>query len=208
MQQVILEKNQARFAIWDGNSERKIFYYFCQKDGSLGLGNYFPADVTAEKRLVGDEEWSLSIGKARLSAVPFVNKKTSFHPTGKIVSKDSTGSRIFVDPDIVSIPFSEINDPIQIRVIYPATPSSYPSTQGGDIFNVYHPTYQAPYMIKVFISPGGFNFERWMLGIDKRRDIFQDTQSLASFQLHIYTVCAPSNNKFIPEAHCEADVVF
>lgn len=203
-----LDGNQARFGFLLGDEVWKIVYYFLQPDKSLGVGSYFQGNASAIIDLPESDVYKANIDHMEALSIGFKPNKTSFHISGKLVSKDKSGNRYSDSKDSSSIPFSDIKDVIQIRCIYPSNLGDYKKVLKEEIVNVFEPQYHEPSMVKFFLSSSSFDFKNWMTSIDPESIVYEDKVSLSDFKLIIYTVCRKSNNKFIPRAEIVADVLF
>ena len=206
-----LDGNQVRFGIqYQTGDVRKILYYFVQKDGSLGIGNYFSELGGAySRRLDTTENWEISVSEAESRKKNYRQQKVSLHKSGVIVQKSKEGGRYDEQPDPISIPFEKIPDAIQAHITYPSNPEKYPKHQGKKTVNVASLLEtQVPVMIKIFLSNKDFNFLDFQNRIDSDTIIFHDGNSLIKFNLDIYVVFRKSNNDFWPKAHGAAITLF
>jgi hypothetical protein len=207
--QVVKDKGIVRFGISFKDEAHKIFYYFIQKDGSIGVGNYFLGSGSARQKLgnTNPAQWKISINNLKKIGSSFIAKKTSFHKSGLIVEKNNTGERRNLEPDAKSISFEEVKDPIQLRVMYLSHFKFYPQVGKNEIINLLSVDRVFPIMCKIFIAPKVFDFIFWMLKKDKDSQIFNDIHSLSEFDLNLYIVFRRSNNEFIPSGHVDADLL-
>ncbi|MEI9946635.1 MAG: hypothetical protein WDN26_20730 [Chitinophagaceae bacterium] len=88
-----LDDNQARFAMPLGTDLWKIFYYFIQRDGSIGVGTYYGGNSSAVVNLAESAEYTIDLNEFETQIQDFKPKKTSFHKSGTFVLKDKGGNR-------------------------------------------------------------------------------------------------------------------
>lgn len=208
METVNSDRGQVRFGIKRGSDSKKIFYYFIQNDKSIGMGNYYPGNGTAVANFGKDEQWEVSVSKLKASGKKFSTQKTSFHKSGVVTNKDRQGNRFSDATDPVSISFSDIVDPIQVRVMYTADINLYPDCGEKTIINICDIQSITNLMIKVFLAPVNFDFKKWINEIDSSSVIYIDTESLGDLSLNIYTVFRESNNRSTPDGHIDCDALF
>lgn len=207
MKTTLFDNNIARFALEIDGEVRKILYYFIQKDGSIGLGTYFPTGGSAAIETDNIHQ-THKVKDILKQYSDFIPQKTSFHISGKIVVKDRAGNRRSHDNDIQSLSFKSIVDPIQLRVVYPSYFYDYTLVKEKEIINTTTWDIIFPVMIKIFLCPNSYDFESWMINIDKESIIYEDCISLNEFNLAIYTVIRKSNNLYTPDVQAIADTKF
>jgi len=201
-------KGKVRFSCCYKGQEYKIFQYFLQPDGSIGVHSYFPANASAYKSYPNVPNF-INVSDFEREATDYVAQKTSLHKSGFIVTKDKVGQRPTEDADRHSIPFKSIDDPVQVLVIYPTVPDGFPNTEAGKIYNRFNidPRYNPP-MIKLFIGRDRDRMVQWLSDIDSDSLIIIDDVSLKKHDLVIMTVVRRSNNSKYPKANAFFYVLF
>lgn len=209
--QLVNPKLPVRFAMGIDGSSRKIFnYFYSSKDGSIGFHSYFEPthihDIHIDKPTeeISIEERTIHLSEAEKDLIKFTPNKTSFHKSGIITIKNTTGLRPNEKQDIHSIPFLKIDKSIRLCHYYPAHYHRYPLINLKDknkkFIKIEIPDdfKDIPFMIDIYLSSKNYNFRSTIQDKYPSYVIFIDQSTLSFLDLEIWTVFRKSiNNKYL-----------
>ncbi len=200
-----------RFAIEIDDNIYRLFSYFpVGKDLSIAMQTCFSSNHLYSKKIdIPPDELApnkpiLKISQVEKEAEPFDIHKSTFHKSGILNIKDKKGGRIKGDKDIVSIPFSRITDTIRLIYLYPAPYSVYPklsktNKKPHNILKLVGNAKRIPPIVEVRLSEYKFDLRNELISSYEGFIAYIDHNTLADFQLDIFTVFRKSPNPDFPK---------
>ena len=204
-----------RFAVEIEEKQYRLFSYFpVGDDSSFSLHSYFPGTHTY-RRYIDKSPQSLEPSEAvlRLSecakkAEPFVPHKRTFHKSGTMNIKNKAGDRMKGDFDVKSLPFESIPGFLLLCIIFPTSYNRYPLIREEDnkrhnILRLEGNAKKMPLMIEIHIKKDDYDLEDKLKSTYEDFVSFVDRNTLAKWQLEIYTVFRKSAQPHFPTTEVE-----